>query len=147
MTFSWAPTRLTARTASRRVSGFFSSTERIRMSLARSRVASEFCCAKQIALQRRIALHALSPILERVLILVTASDGSAIHEPGLSRSTALMVGAAGRLSDLPKHCIKVERSRFLTRWKFKERPDLLGNKFLHPIEEIGVGDHPVPVGV
>src|SRR5438270_8682516 len=65
----------------------------------------------------------------------------------LKPTTALMVGAAGRLLDLLKHCIQVEGGRLLTRWKFSECPDLLGNEILHTVEEIGVGDHPVPIGI
>src|SRR5437762_5454867 len=59
----------------------------------------------------------------------------------------LMIAAAGPVLDLPEHLVEVERGRFLTRREPHESLDLLRDEALHTVEQIGVGDHPVPVGV
>src|SRR5690348_13536250 len=58
-----------------------------------------------------------------------------------------MIAAAGPVLDLPEHLVEVECGRLLTRREPHESLDLLCNEPLHSVQQVGVGDHPVPVGV
>src|SRR5262245_26114863 len=66
---------------------------------------------------------------------------------GLDRHVHLVVGTSSRFLNLPEDSIQVERSRFLPRRKFGEVGDLVRDKPLHLIQQIGMGDDPVPISV
>src|SRR5579872_1386327 len=51
------------------------------------------------------------------------------------------------LLQLPEHRVQVERSWPLTRWEFLEILDLPRHDCLHSINDVDMGEHPVPVSV
>src|SRR5580704_1165129 len=58
-----------------------------------------------------------------------------------------VAASAARVHQFPHHCIQVERCRLLARRELLEVFDLLGHDRLHGVNDEGVRDHPVIVGV
>ena len=59
----------------------------------------------------------------------------------------LVIAATVRVLHLPQYSVEIERRRLLTRRKLLKCLDLVGDNRLHPIQKIGVGDHPIPIGI
>ena len=57
------------------------------------------------------------------------------------------MAATGRVLEMLEHCVQVERSGLLTRRELFKSLYLLGDERLHPVDDIGVGNQPIPIGV
>src|SRR5262245_11232711 len=65
----------------------------------------------------------------------------------LQSANELVVAAASSFLQMPEDFVQVERGRLLTWREFHKGLDLLGHKPLHFVDDVGMGDQPIPVCV
>src|SRR5262245_39848926 len=65
----------------------------------------------------------------------------------LQSANELVVAAASSFLQMPEDFVQVERGRLLTWREFHEGLDLLGHKPLHFVDDVGMGDQPIPICV
>ena len=58
-----------------------------------------------------------------------------------------MVAAAAGCFQIAHHGIQIERGRLLPRRELHEVLDLAGHHGLHHVDDVRMGEHPVPIGV